>query len=86
MVLSQPFDDFFGVADAIKLGAVAGGQNYRFFGRIAAGQALHGIRQACRSKSQLFAYAQRRSLMVESDGGKLRGDVKNRVVCVKALL
>ena len=69
------------VADAIKLGTVAGRQDDCFFGRTTLRQIVHGVRQACRSKGQLFAYAQRRSLVIESDGGQLHGIIR-MLVCV----
>ena len=48
------------------------------------GQTAHGFGQAFGCKRQLFAYAQRRSLVVESDGGKLHGSVARIGMCVRA--
>ena len=74
VVLCQPADNRFVLAHAIQLGAVAGRQNHRFFGRTAVHQLRHGFRQHGSRKRQPLANAQRGGLVVEADGGQLCHD------------
>ena len=57
MVVCEPTDDFFRIADTVKLGAVAGRKDYRLRCRIASGKIADSFGQAGRGKRQLFPYA-----------------------------
>ena len=81
VIVAEPFDDLFvvrGLESAVKLGAVAGGDNRCLGYAAAAGYFMQGVDQLVGGERRLLADIDRRCVMIDAKGEQVHAE--NRVI------